>query len=31
MDEDEFVFTLEDDDGEEVEFIPDPELTDTYH
>ena len=33
MDEDEFVFTLEDDedDGLEVEFTPEPELTETYH
>lgn len=33
MDEDEFVFTFEDDedDGLEVEFIPSPELTETVH
>ena len=30
MDEDEFVFILEDDELE-VEFTPEPELTETYH
>jgi hypothetical protein len=31
--EDEIVFTFEDDDGEEydVDFTPDPELTETVH
>jgi hypothetical protein len=30
MDEDEFIFTMEDDDLE-VEFFPEPEITETVH
>lgn len=31
MDEDEFVFILEDDEDHEVEFIPAEELMETFH